>query len=303
MERPKTPVDIDYAVQRYIGGEGREAICQSTPGLSDGVLKRELIARGVLRTKAERYALAGEKAAVKRRTPVDIERIVRLYESGESEVAVGRAVGVSRMIVRRVLVNAGVSLRGYGQNAIVAARRTPEENKALTAAANKAARGRVASEEERVRTAQTRERNRSGVSHYEVFIEKKLRTLGIASTPQKACGRYNIDIAVGPVAMEVFGGGWHAGGRHLARAPQRFSYLFDQGWCVLVVWVPGGSSTPLTLGAVEYLVAWLDEIKRDPSTARGYRVIWGSGQEIARGRPDGDELAAIRPRRRGLKAA
>lgn len=303
MKRSEPSFKMDDAVQRYIDGEGREAICESIPGLSDTRLKRELISRGVLRTNAERYRMAAHKIGSARRLDVDIERIVRLYESGESEVAVGIAVGVSRTVVHRVLVNAGVELRGFGQNAIAAARRTPEGNRAITAAANAAARGRIASDEERMRTAKTREERRLGVSHHELFFERILRQRGIASTPQKACGRYNIDIAVGPVAVEVFGGGWHAQGRHLSRAPKRFRYLFDQGWCTLVIWVTSSRTGYLTAGAVEYLVAWLDEIERNPAAACGYRVIWGSGEEIARGGPDSDELAAIRPRRRGLNAA
>lgn len=305
MKRSESAIDIDHAVQRYIAGEGREAICESIPGLSDRRLKRELTERGALRTKAEDRALAREKTKASwdgRRTPVDIDRVIQLYESGESEVAVGRAAGVSRMVVRRVLVNAGVELRGFRQNAIAAARRTPAENRALTAAAHEAVRGRIAPEAERVKIAKTRERNRSGVSHHEVYFERMLRKRGIPSIPQKACGRYNIDIAVGPIAVEVFGGGWHSHGRHLSRAPKRFRYLFDQGWCTLIVWVTGRSGY-LTAGAVEYLVSWLDEIERDPSAARGYRVIWGAGEEIARGGPDSDELAAIRPRRRRLDAA
>lgn len=297
MERPELVVDLSDAIERYVRGEGAQKICASIPGLSERRLLRELRTRGIMRSREERYRLIGDQVRRPRLT-IPTEEIVSRYIAGESELSLSKAFGVSRPTISGVLRRAGVARRGFAQNALVASSRTPEQNAAIIAAAHSAARGRVISNDELVRRAKTREQRRSNVSHHELFIERQLRLRELVGTPQKACGKYNIDLAVGPIAVEIYGGGWHSHGRHIARAPQRFRYLFDEGWCCLVIWVTANKSGYLLPGAVEYLVAWLDEIERDPSSGSGYRVIWGSGEEIARGGPDGDELARIRPRRR-----
>lgn len=125
---------------------------------------------------------------------------------------------------------------------------------------------------------------------------------GVETTLQKAIGPYNADLAAYPVAVEIFGGNWHARGRHAARFPDRVRYFLDQGWNLVIVWVLDRrrwqSAIPLTPAAADYIASFVQLTRRDPSTRGQYRVIWGDGKEAATDGLDLNELALVPSRRR-----
>jgi hypothetical protein len=122
-----------------------------------------------------------------------------------------------------------------------------------------------------------------------------LAMLPDGALPCKAIGPYNVDIALAPIAVEVFGGAWHGGGRAAARWPKRIRYLLDEQWHVVVVWVEHARD-PLTIGAAEYVVALRDQLRRNPALVGQYRVIRGSGKEIIRGCANDDHFPVKPPR-------
>lgn len=229
--------------------------------------------------------------------------VIRRYQAGESEKAIAKSLGIGRPTVRRFLLRQGVQPRGRSESMFVRMARTPaDERRALARAANRAARGRVVAESSMIKRAATREQRQSGVhaSH-----RKFAGTLTVGcqrlAVCEKAVGPYNVDIAVGNVAVEIYGGGWHGYGRHRARSAERFRYLLDRGWRVVIVWTDQ-RYYPLGRGAAEYVIALADRLRRDPATPGEYWVIRGDGYELAAGSADLDQLTAIPTRRRAAKA-
>lgn len=231
--------------------------------------------------------------------PPDADELVHLYLSGMSQDALATRYGVTRIPIRRALVDAGVPIRGTKEvNRRNAANRTPEQNRRITKAANAAARGRKATTAEREKVAQTRERKQSGVTATERYLADMLAGYGWTTTLQKAVGAYNIDVALSlvetpaTVAVEIFGGNWHGSGRHVARAPKRFRHLLDEGWPFIIVWTDFRHA-PLTPAAAEHIDAFAQEVSFDPSKRREYRVIWGTGEAASPAKPKLDQIANV----------
>jgi very-short-patch-repair endonuclease len=111
---------------------------------------------------------------------------------------------------------------------------------------------------------------------------------GLVVIAQQAIGRYNVDLAVWPVAMEVLGGNWHS------RKPghgKRTETILNQGWHLVLVWdIDPWPITPVT---TEHVITLLKKTSRNPTMTREYRVIRGDGQLIARGTPQNNPLTYI----------
>jgi len=132
------------------------------------------------------------------------------------------------------------------------------------------------------RRAVSRQERLVGLSHTDHFLSDWLKERGLPATLLQAVGPYNVDVATGSVAVECYGGAWHNSGRAAARWPQRVRYLLDAGWHVLVIWIEP-SYYPLTVEAVDYVVALAQLAGSDPSAVRQYRVIRGTGKVVAFG--------------------
>jgi very-short-patch-repair endonuclease len=216
--------------------------------------------------------------------------IVKDYTGGMSELAAARAHGYDRATIRRVLLEHSVAPRGRHEASLLRmSRLTPEERSALAAAAHEAVRGRVQPDAERRKRALAGEVGQTNRSEAERIFERWLVERGLRPTPQKAIGRYNADLAVESVAVEILGGGWHG---QKARHGARTKYILDAGWHVVFVWVDG-FKWPLLPEAADYVAAFAEEARRNPSGVREYRVIRGGGQEVARGRANRYDLTRI----------
>ena len=204
--------------------------------------------------------------------------------------------GVSRTAIEPRLRAAGIPIRGRIEtNRAMADARTPEENMQIMAAAHRASRGVPKTLEQRTKSAQTREFRKIGVSDSERALARMLKTRGIAAIPQKAIGPYNVDLAAGTVAVEIFGGGWHAYGIHKRRTPERLRYILDEGWNLLIIWDLVGR-WPIDDGGADYVAAFVEETSSDPAIRGQYRVIWGDGKAAATDGVDVDDLT-VKPSR------
>lgn len=223
--------------------------------------------------------------------PLPMGEIIPRYLAGESTVELGKAFGVSRDLIRKRLIEFSVPLRGPADaNRLMMTNRTPEENARNTEAAHIAARGRKHSIEERSKMAQSREANPSNIGPNEILLFSMLSARGTDVIPQKAVGPYNCDLAAFPVAVEVWGGYFHYFGSHIARTPKRCRYFFDQGWTILIVHM-GRTLRAISERGADYIAAYIQQARSDPSFRREYRMIWGTGEFIACGSSDDDKLA------------
>gem|GEM_PF-1793439 len=206
------------------------------------------------------------------------EKICSRYLAGESELALAHAYATSRNVIRTRLLEAGIQPRGGSEaNKIRMAKLSKQERQTLAAAAHEAVRGKRQSLEVRCKMAATRELRASPNPAERLMIES-LTALGLACIPQKAVGPYNVDIAVTRprVAVEIFGGHWHASGRAAARFPKRIEYLRRAGWAVVCIWVTG--SWPLESGAIKYVAALAQTLCHDPAPRSQDHMIRGDGQ-------------------------
>lgn len=303
MPAPAPSSNLDDAIRDYVAGEGCQ-IAARRHRIGESRLKSALVERGLWRDKAARYALATSKtgASLAAKSDVPAAEVVRRYCGGESMNALAHAFGVSRKSIEYRLNAAGVPIRGNADaNRLMMAERTSEENAAGIRAAHDAVRGTKQTPEHRARIAATREQRGTHVSDLERALADMLRTRGLDVTTQKAVGPYNVDIATGTVAVEVFGGGWHGYGLHRRRAPERLRYILDQGWNLVIVWA-SASRWPIGPGACDYIATFAEVTSGNPPTRGEYRVIWGDGKEAAIDGANIDDLS-VKPSRSGRHRA
>ncbi len=209
----------------------------------------------------------------------DTDDVCRRYLAGETEQGLAKNLNVSRSVISRILFEGGVTRRTASESMYLRMSQTsPEERIRLTDAAHAAVRGVPQSEEQVAKVALTRETKHVNVS----ALEKQLAAMlaGIDITPQKAVGRYNVDLALteSRIAVEVFGGNWHASGDHAGRFRKRCDYLINAGWLPVIMWV--SSKHPITEWAVNYIIA-LHQIRRSDESFGGQEhVIRGTGEVL-----------------------
>lgn len=226
-----------------------------------------------------------------KRDDVNAHDLIERYAAGESELSLARRFSVSRPVVARLLLEAGVHRRGRSAAAFIRmAHEGPDGRARLSAAAHEAVRGRSVPIAEREQRARTNARRRIG-SNAERALHRMLDARGITVTPQQPIGPYNCDLACHPVAVEIFGGGWHWHGRHLARSADRLRYLLDAGWDVFVLHVPAFSR--LTGSDADELARYIDRRRGEPAAVREYRVVRCGGDLLTAGRADDDEVSIV----------
>lgn len=275
------PLRLDHAIELYLLGKPQAKILTTT-GISATALHRERTSRGI----------------PPRRTKVlDGAAVGAAYAQGESEYSIARRLNVSRHVVRRQLTALGVQIRSHSEAGLLrAAQMTPEQRAVQASQAHEATRGRVVPLTEKIRRAETNERRghcASGTSDGERRMIRWLRERGEIPVPEKAVGPYNVDMAVHPVAVEVLGGGWHFYKRHHA---VRTPYILDAGWHLVFVWNHEGRSA-LTPASADYVVAFAQEMRREPPAVSQYRVIAGNGEALSAGSREDNEFTLVPPPR------
>ena len=134
------------------------------------------------------------------------EQMITMYKNGESENAVAKHFNTSRNVIRRQLKRFNIVPRTKSQSESLKWSKFSEEQRHLQVInAHKAVKGVPSSFNAKIKVAETRERIKYdhliGVGEFE-FIEE-LRNRGIDHTHQKAIKFYNVDIAVGNIAVEL----------------------------------------------------------------------------------------------------
>lgn len=278
MAAPLNPVHLDHAIKLYLAGEPQSQILTAT-GISGTTLHRERTHRGI---------------PPRREIVLPVAEIAAAYLDGESEYSLGLRYQVSRTVIRKRLIANSVQIRDMsaaGKNR--AAAMTTQERARQAAAAHDAVRGTKQPLGLLERRARSRQESGRLDSDGERVLHDLLAQRGLTSVPQQAIGKYNVDLAVAPVAVEVLGGGWHAYKRHHAvRTPQ----ILDAGWHLVFVWNHEGDSA-LRASAADYVVTFLEQVRRKPPSIGQYRVISGSGQPLSAGSADDDQFPLVPPPR------
>lgn len=281
----KRSINIDNCIHLYGEGYSLHELGRME-GVDSKRVKKELINRGVkIRSKSEQMAKAKGKS--RKRVDIDKERVASLYLSGQSIMELTRTFGVSQDTITSALKGQGIELRNRSESEKLKwSKMSPEEREGQVRKAHKAAKNRVVEESELVKRANAREKRGEFDSSYERKIFDFLKERGIVATPQKAFGPYNCDLFINPVAVEIFGGQWHWTGRHLSRLNKRVNYLVNLGISIVVVCCVDtprfGRRNILTHEAAEYIISFIDEMSRHPTSLGEYRVIRGNGELLVR---------------------
>lgn len=298
MPTPSRPLDnLDEAIRLYeTGGRGYERIADET-NVPRRILKARLAERGTLRDQRSANALArarGEATRIRARGLPEGD-VRDAYLAGASENQIAKQYGWSRIVVTGILDRSGIPRRGNAEaNRLMMAKRTPEENARNSVAAHDAVRGRHWSPEEKIAHAASLHGKHPGYA-LELLYDAWLRLRGIECVPQHAIGPYNCDLGAAPVAVEIFGGNWHGTGRHAATFAERSQHILDQGWNLMIVWADQARQG-LAEASADYVAAFVEESRRDPSLRGEYRVVWGDGQVVPTAGRHLHEFAAVPPR-------
>jgi very-short-patch-repair endonuclease len=146
-------------------------------------------------------------------------------------------------------------------------------------------RGKVRSEAELLQRAQSRESKGCSIaSVYELQLAELLTTQGVQNiTLQKAIGKYNVDLAWDSIAVEIYGGAWHNSGRHAGRFQERTHYILDSGYHLVIIWIIKSANFLLSPNAADYLIAFAESTRANPTLPSQYRVIRGTGDLLIQG--------------------
>lgn len=289
-------MDLDDFIKRYKAGEGLNALSREAH-VDQRTARRVLTAHGVqLRTIAEI-----------RSTPIDMQSVIRRYQSGESTAAIARDAGLTEGTIARRLRKSGIPIRTGSENmALRWKSATPAERRQHGNRMAVINRGRVNAPTSFERAALTIEKNGSRISPLERLMAEWLTARGHEVRHQVAVSRYNIDLVIGSVAVEIFGGSWHASPTRLRQFNERSKYLFDRGWSVVVVW-HHATDYPISERAadavsnfIHHRHAFSDIAGSGPPVPGEYRVIRGDGECVAIGRYDGNDIPVVTASRRRL---
>lgn len=206
------------------------------------------------------------------RKALPTEEIVSLYEAGNTEQSIAIRFNVSRDAIRRRLLVSGIKPRGLRESQLLAnTKRTVEQRKLQTKAANIACAGSKRSPEKLRKAARLREEtaNLSHVGPGEAEFSSFLKDAGIAYIRQKAVDIYNIDFAIGHVAVEMTMRTTKYRGRN-AKELDRFKEILKAGYSIVSVEF---SDVPTLSRSLEKIVAAINELRSLPPIATQYRMI------------------------------
>ncbi|MET0626587.1 MAG: hypothetical protein ABW250_26870 [Pyrinomonadaceae bacterium] len=170
------------------------------------------------------------------------EAIIRRYQTGESILSLSRELGFSRPAISRWLARQGIELRSASEQEGIKwkqIKKNPEavERQLKAAWTAAAGRGYHMQPAAKLKRAQTCYRNKSHVHTGEEAVGAAIADEGFAIEYQYPAGFYLIDVAIpdSHIAVEVFASNWKP--RHAEALTKRTSYLLDEGWLVLFVFI------------------------------------------------------------------
>lgn len=220
--------------------------------------------------------------------------IVELYTSGMSELAIAKALMVSRTLIRRILTAHGVKIRGKSEASFMATSQSSfEERQARAKAANEALRGRTYSHQECIKRAVSRSEKGSapgveGVGEQEVY--DFLVSLGFEVERQKACDIYNIDLVVGAVAVEIKSGASDVGPTFANKDSGRIKKISKSGFSVLYVCF---TDLNALIASLDEIVVQIEQMRWNPPALGKYRVIGCRLQDYAIVRNERQQFSRI----------
>lgn len=202
----------------------------------------------------------------------DIDNIVKRYIAGESENVLSFEFGVSRRTIHNRLIACGIKTRTIKESNILRMNgMSIKDKKALTKKARGARKGSKDTPETLKKRADSRKAN---VGKGETLFITWLKHRGYKPSHQEPVGKYNVDIAVHPVAIEIH--------RHNHNPlihkyeSERSEYIRNHGWTIIYIWI--NKRHPLTHTSANKAITLLEFISHNPPVIGQEWVIRGDGE-------------------------
>lgn len=268
MGIPLDETDTLHAKQLYESGLSVDAVAEEM------LTTRDKIVGALRRTNCEIRTLSNARKVFFRRGGVHpafiaelpVNEIVERYQAGEAAKSIAESLGVSMNTIHYRLSMRGVKLR------------TMTEARRLIDFKNSAA-----------LCAKSKSRQ---IGWGEEIFESLLRQRHVDADPQRVIGTRNIDLAIYPVAVEIWIGTTSPLNDPYCR--KRVEYLTNRGWWVCYVLISRRTRV-LTDATADQVISLVEEARRNPSPVRKHWVIRGCGEIAAVTGPDFCKKPLIAP--------
>lgn len=254
MSPVRTNADRDHAIELYTSGLSTRQITDIMRADTKWI-RRVIHDAGLMRNRQDARLAASATHPhwqARNRTDISSVDIVGDYQSGIPATEIAKRLGVSTRVVRARLNQGGIPLRSRAE-----ARLLIDREKAAATVAEGRSR-KVGWGEDLL---------------YDWLVER-----GEVPDPQFPVGIRNIDIALAPIAVEV----WTSSISPLADpyCRDRIKYLADRGWASVYIFVARRTRTLLPCVADE-VIRIRDLARANPSAPRQHWVIRGCGERAA----------------------
>lgn len=219
----------------------------------------------------------------------DFDDLVARYLAGTSFLQLSKESGIGRNVLTNAFKRANIPLRTASeQERIKWSLLKTDRAKVVRQMQGSwlGRRGQKDSLEVKIRRAHATYTRLKGVGKWESEIVTLLRARGLNVLPQLPIGTYNVDFAIDPprIAVEVQTA-WLRGGK--STKPERLNYILDQGWTLVIVYLPKRGPVPTIPLIAEKLHALAELRSSDPTLAGQYLMIGSNAKCIA---PEGFNL-------------
>lgn len=260
MPRPRPTIDTDHFNRLRADGVGIAGVAQAF-GVSVPT---------IWHWHKKGWVDMGQRPRIK----IDEAKVVEMYGSGVSANEIARAFGVSVPTIRSRLGDAGVEI-------------DPLRHRTETLAkAHAAVRGSTKTADVMIRRARSRRQN---IGAGEAAMIAALAGAGLPAEPQWPCERYNIDVLVGSVAVEV----WRHSSANFLRKPtarHRIEQIRDAGKSLLVVQFRRDSAFAAHL---QKSISFLHLANRHPAILAHDWMIRCSADGASVSKIDADQMALV----------
>jgi very-short-patch-repair endonuclease len=167
-----------------------------------------------------------------------LKDLIQRYEADESLKQLAGSFGYSRPVLKRILLNEGVEIRGRSEAEKSKWKELKKDyKKVIRQCGNawKATTDRKKPDEEKIKMAQSRYKNQSQIHKGECAIAAKLWKAGFKVEQQYPEYVYNLDVAIpsNKIAVEIVGSNWKPDQKQYHH--ERTKHLLKNGWLVVFV--------------------------------------------------------------------
>lgn len=214
------------------------------------------------------------KREIKSKSPNFLEPVKQMHQDGISVLKMASVLGVSRPTIVRCIKELGLDIRGGSEaNKIRFAKCSRDYIQKLTKKAHDAVRGKKRTCEELVYRAIIHQFNPDRFGKLEKFAHSRLCGMGFNAIHQRPCYVYNLDVGVGPVAVEIH----NATGNPMMvpRLRKRIIQLAHLG--IATIYIKVFDAETISSSAFDYVATFIDEFSAHPTGRCEYRVIHSDG--------------------------